>query len=81
MSNESESAQVSDAMEVAQISSLSAVESHAGCCDSKMRLLNDAVRSLPPHVVKDLSSNGVRCSLIFIDELHNPNFFHDCVNI
>lgn len=73
MSNESESAQVSDAMEVAQISSLSAVESHAGCCDSKMRLLNDAVRSLPPHVVKDLSSNGVcsRCVLrLFGTEEH-----------
>ncbi|PPR97605.1 hypothetical protein GOBAR_AA23066 [Gossypium barbadense] len=67
MSNEVESAQVSDAMEVAQLSSLAAVDSHAGSCEAEMpsRLLNDAVRSLPYHVVKDLLSIGVcsRCVL------------------
>ncbi|MBA0866039.1 hypothetical protein Goshw_017403 [Gossypium schwendimanii] len=67
MSNEVESAQVSDAMEVAQLISLAAVDSHAGSCEAEMpsRLLNDAVRSLPYHVVKDLLSIGVcsRCVL------------------
>lgn len=67
MSNEVESPQVSDAMEVAQLSSLAAVDSHAGSCEAEMpsRLLNDAVRSLPYHVVKDLLSIGVcsRCVL------------------
>ncbi|KAE8736177.1 pentatricopeptide repeat-containing protein [Hibiscus syriacus] len=75
MSNEVESAQVSDATEVTQLSSSAGMESHAGSCDEEipLQLLNDAVRSLPYHVVKDLLSIGVcsRCVLrIFGTEDH-----------
>ncbi|XP_022769301.1 putative tRNA pseudouridine synthase Pus10 isoform X2 [Durio zibethinus] len=53
--------------------SSSAVESHAGSCDAEMQLLNDAVRSLPYPVVRDLLSIGVcsRCVLrLFGTEEH-----------
>ncbi|KAE8674778.1 putative tRNA pseudouridine synthase Pus10-like isoform X2 [Hibiscus syriacus] len=67
MSNEVESAQVSDATEVTLLSSSAEIESHAGSCDEEMtlQLLKDAVQSLPHHVVKDLLSVGVcsRCVL------------------
>ncbi|KAL4335431.1 hypothetical protein GQ457_07G027430 [Hibiscus cannabinus] len=67
MSNEVESVQVSDVTEVNQLSSSAAVESHAGSCDEEMplQLLNEAVRSIPNHVVKALLSIGVcsRCVL------------------
>lgn len=71
MSNEVESAQVSDAMVVPQLSSLAAVDSHAGSCEAEMpsRLLNDAVRSLPYYVVKDLLSIGVRSLCIFYRQI------------
>ncbi|OMP03014.1 hypothetical protein CCACVL1_02646 [Corchorus capsularis] len=55
MSNDTESALCSSA----------AMESHAGACDAEAQLLNDAVKSLPHHVVKDLLFAGVcpRCVL------------------
>ncbi|OMO75514.1 hypothetical protein COLO4_26054 [Corchorus olitorius] len=48
MSNDTESALCSSA----------AMESHASACDSETQLLNDAVQSLPHHVVKELLFAG-----------------------